>query len=427
MRVLLVGGGGREHALAASLARSPSLEALYAAPGNPGIAALGECVDIQADDAVALLDFAEGNEIDLTVVGPEQPLVDGIVDTFRAAGRRIFGPTRAAARLEGSKSFMKELCRRHRIPSGSYRTFSDAAAAHQHLENVTHFPVVVKADGLAAGKGVIIARNRDEADAAVDRMMVDRAFGGAGATVVIEEFLEGVEASVIAIVDGRTIAVLDTAKDHKAAQDYDKGPNTGGMGAVSPSRRVTPELLESIESHVLVPTVHALARDAGGFHGFLYAGLMLTPAGPKVLEFNVRFGDPEAQAILPRLRSDFVQLLALAADRRLHEAAPLEWDPRPSCCVVMASDGYPGSYRTGHVIHGLEAATADEDVTVFHAGTSSRGGRVVTAGGRVLGVTALGHDLRDACARAYRAVEKVRFQGAYYRTDIGRSEYEGGP
>ena len=370
MRVLVVGGGGREHALCEAIARSPSLERLYAAPGNPGIASLAEIVDLGTEDLNGLLSFAQTERIDLTVVGPEVPLVAGIADLFAEHGLRLFGPCKSAARLEGSKAFTKELCRKHRIPSGSFKLFDQAVAARDYLDEHEQFPVVVKADGLAAGKGVIIAKNRAEALAAVDSIMVDRSFGEAGSKVLIEEFLEGTEASVLAIVDGRTIQLLESARDHKPALDYDKGPNTGGMGAVSPARSVTPEVLAQVESQILVPVVHALARDARPFKGFLYAGLMLTKGGPKVLEFNVRLGDPETQAILPRLRSDLLKSLSLATDGRLAESEPLEWDPRTACCVVLASGGYPGPYEQGRRIAGLGEASGHPDVSVFHAGTT---------------------------------------------------------
>ena len=341
MRVLVIGGGGREHALCAAISRSEALERLYAAPGNPGMAELAEIVDLAADDLDGLLRFAREERIDLTVVGPEGPLVRGLADRFAEQGLRLFGPCASAARLEGSKAFAKELCRRHRIPTGSFQLFDRPEAARESLREHPFFPVVIKADGLAAGKGVIIARDRAEAQGAVDSMMVEGRFGEAGTRIVIEEFLAGTEASVLAIVDGRTIQLLESARDHKPALDYDRGPNTGGMGAVSPARSVTPKILSQVESQILVPVVHALARDARPFKGFLYAGLMLTKSGPKVLEFNVRLGDPEAQAILPRLRSDLLATLSLAADGRLAESEPLEWDPRAACCVVLASAATP--------------------------------------------------------------------------------------
>ena len=424
MRVLVVGGGGREHALCSAIARSSELEKLFAAPGNPGIASLAQCVDVGAEDIDGLVRLAKERRIDLTVVGPEVPLVAGIADRFAAEGLRLFGPCKSAARLEGSKAFTKELCHKHHIPTGSYHLFESAEVAKNYLEEHQQFPVVLKADGLAAGKGVIIARDLDEAHAAVDSIMVDQAFGAAGARLVVEEFLEGTEASVLAIVDGRTLQLLESARDHKAALDYDKGPNTGGMGAVSPARLVTPQVLSQVESQILIPVVHALARDAKPFKGFLYAGLMLTATGPKVLEFNVRLGDPETQAILPRLKSDLLRSLSLATDGKLAESEPLEWDSRAACCVVLASGGYPGSYQHGMRIDGLSEAGQLEGVEVFHAGTTQVGKDLLTAGGRVLGVTALGDGVKGACEQAYAAVGKIRFQDAYYRSDIGRAEYE---
>jgi phosphoribosylamine--glycine ligase len=425
MRVLIVGGGGREHALALAIARSPRLTRLFAAPGNPGIAEVAECVDIAADDVPALVGFARENAIDLTVVGPEAPLVAGLVDALAAAGLRAFGPGKAAARLEASKAFAKDMCRRNRIPTADGRVFDDAAAALAHLEGVS-YPVVVKADGLAAGKGVVVAKDRAEAERAVHGMMKERAFGAAGARVVIEDFLAGTEASVLAICDGRTLAILEPARDHKAAYDFDRGPNTGGMGAICPTAAVTRALLRKVESEVLIPVLHAMERAGSPFKGFLYAGLMLTPSGPKVLEFNVRMGDPEAQAILPRLRTDLLELLDLAAQEKLADAPELSWDPRASCCVVLASEGYPGPIKTGVPIHGLDGSkdAARDDVFVFHAGTARRGGSIVTSGGRVLGVTALGDGVKDACEKAYAAVERIQFQGAFFRSDIGRAEIE---
>jgi phosphoribosylamine---glycine ligase len=423
MRVLVIGSGGREHALCVALARSSRLTKLFAAPGNVGIGEVAECVDLALEDVKGLLAFAKREKIDLTVVGPEGPLVLGIADAFRAAGLRIFGPTAACARLEGSKAFTKELCRKYHVPTGSFRVFHDAAAAREYIEAIDGYPLVLKADGLAAGKGVIIATEKKEALEAIERFMVTQDFGEAGARLVIEEFLSGSEASVIAIVDGRTIATLEPARDHKQAFDFDRGPNTGGMGAVCPASNVTPALLRQIESQILVPVVHALAREGHTFVGFLYAGLMLTKAGPKVLEFNVRLGDPEAQAILPRLRSDLVEILTLAADGKLDQSKGLDWDPRPCAAVVLASGGYPGTFQRGFPIDGLRDAR-ESDVFVFHAGTAIQHGRCVTAGGRVLTVSALGDDVRAACERAYRGVAAIQFQNAFYRTDIGRKDCE---
>lgn len=423
MRVLVVGSGGREHAICRSLARSTRLTKLFAAPGNAGIAEIAECVDLRADDVRGLANFAKRERIDLTVVGPEAPLVLGIADVFRAEGLRIFGPSAACARLEGSKAFTKELCRKHHVPTGGYRVFTDAAAARDYVDALTEYPMVIKADGLAAGKGVVIATERKEAYDAIDRFMVAKEHGEAGARVIIEEHLLGTEASVIAIVDGRTIATLEPARDHKRAFDSDRGPNTGGMGAVCPASNVSPALLRQVESQILVPVVHALAREGHRFVGFLYAGLMITKAGPKVLEFNVRLGDPETQAILPRLESDLLELLTLAADGKLDQSKGLDWDRRPCVAVVVASGGYPGPFEKGYPIEGLRAPL-DPDTFVFHAGTATQRGIVVTAGGRVLTVSALGDDVEDAAARAYRGVSAIQFEKAFFRTDIGKSDFE---
>jgi phosphoribosylamine---glycine ligase len=423
MRVLIVGGGGREHALAVGIARSKRLTKLYAAPGNPGIAQVATCVDLAAEDLEGLLRFAREEKIDLTVVGPEGPLVKGIVDLFEKAGLLIFGPSRSCARLEGSKAFTKELCRKHHIPTAAFRTFFDAETARGWLREST-FPQVLKADGLAAGKGVVIARSYEEADEAIQRFMIAKDLGEAGSRLVIEEFMQGVESSVLAMVDGRTIAVLETARDHKTALDDNRGPNTGGMGTCSPSAAMTPELLLQVESQILLPAVHAMGRDGKGFKGFLYAGVMITPGGPKLLEFNVRMGDPEAQVIFPRLRSDLLELLHLSALGRLEEAEALEWDSRPAVCVVLASNGYPGPYAIGYPIFGLDDAARDPDVQIFHAGTRLKGADIVTAGGRVLGVTALGATVVAARETAYAAVSRIRFQGASYRSDIGRLDAE---
>lgn len=414
--MLVVGGGGREHALVWKIAQSPLVEKVYAAPGNAGIAQEAECVDLKADDVEGLLQFARRAGIDLTVVGPEAPLVAGIVDRFEEAGLPIFGPRREAARLEGSKVFAKKLMREARIPTAEFRVFEEPDEAHRYLDSQTG-PLVVKADGLAAGKGALVCRNIDEAHEAVEVIMVERKFGDAGRAVVIEECLTGEEASILALTDGRTILLLPSSQDHKPIYDGDRGPNTGGMGAYSPAPVVTPEMEERITREVLVPVVHALRVRGVRYRGVIYAGLMITPGGPKVLEFNCRFGDPETQPILVRLQSDLVEALRATIEGRLDEVA-LRWDERPAVCVVMASGGYPGPYEKGKSISGLEEVARMPDVVVFHAGTSSADGRVVTAGGRVLGVTALGGNVAQAKERAYEAVRKIHFEGAYYRTDI---------
>ena len=418
MRVLVVGGGGREHALAWKIAQSPRVDRVYVAPGNAGTALVAENVPIGAEDVEALAGFAERERIDLTVVGPEAPLVLGIVDRFRGRGLRVFGPSAAAARLEGSKAFAKAVMGRYGVPTAGYREFTDPEAARAHVRR-QGAPVVVKADGLAAGKGVTVARTVEEALAAVDAIMVDRAFGEAGARVIVEECLEGEEASFLAFCDGRRVLPMASSQDHKPVFDGDEGPNTGGMGAYSPAPVVTPELFDEIMETVMRPVVEGLARDGIPYVGVLYAGLMIREGRPKVLEFNCRFGDPECQPIVVRMKGDLVPVLEACIDGELDRVG-LEWDPRAAVCVVMASGGYPGSYRKGIAIRGLEEAATLEDVVVFHAGTRREGDRVVTAGGRVLGVTALGDDIPAAIRRAYEAVERISWEGAHYRRDIGR-------
>ena len=418
MKILVVGKGGREHTLVWKLAKSPLVTDVFCAPGNAGTALDGQNLDINANDVARLLKFSRAEKIDLTVVGPEAPLVAGMVDAFEDAGLPVFGPTSKAAELEGSKAFAKDFMRLANVPTAEYAVFDDATAAIAHIEERTERPLVVKADGLASGKGVMVCANREEAVAAVRQTMLANAFGDAGKRVVIEEMLVGQEASILAIVDGSTIVPLEPAQDHKAAYDDDKGPNTGGMGAYSPTPLVTPQLLDEIIEKVLVPTVHTMKREGRPFRGILYAGLMITNQGPKVLEFNVRFGDPEAQPVLMRLKTDLAEVLLAAAEGRLKKLAPLEWDPRSAVCVVMAAEGYPGPYKTGQPIRGLEEAARIPDVKVFHAGTTRLGDQVVTDGGRVLGVTALGATNADAKLRAYQAVKCIRWEGAWCRKDI---------
>ncbi|MCU0725544.1 MAG: phosphoribosylamine--glycine ligase [Planctomycetes bacterium] len=418
MKVLVVGGGGREHALVRKIRESPRVRQVFCAPGNAGIAREAKLVPIPAEDVKGLLSFAKEEEIDLTVVGPEAPLCAGIVDLFTAEHLRIFGPTKAAAELEGSKAFAKSLMQKHLVPTATFRNFRDSEDARAYLHTVLDWPVVLKADGLAAGKGVIVAKSLAEADEVIEEMMERRAFGEAGRRVVVEEFLAGEEASIIAFIDGGTIAVLEASQDHKAALDGDRGPNTGGMGAYSPAPVVTDRVLDQVVRDILVPIVHALHVENRDYRGILYAGLMIGKGGPKVLEFNVRLGDPETQALLPRLKTDLVEMMEATIDGTL-DRVELRWDPRAALCVVMASGGYPGRYEKGRTISGLDEAEALDGVHVFHAGTEAAGGRTVTAGGRVLGVTALGADLADAQARAYAAVGKIRFEGAHYRRDIG--------
>lgn len=417
MQVLVVGGGGREHALCWKLARSPLLTKLWVAPGNAGCARVAERVAIQPTQLDALVDFVHAKKIDLTVVGPEVPLCMGLTDRLEKLGRRVFGPSKEAAKLEGSKSWAKALCRTHNIPSPDFKLFHSLKSTRDYLDRVGTFPLVVKADGLAAGKGVRVCQTRLEAEDHLADCFERDAFGEAGQHVLIEEFVRGTELSVQVITDGRTLVVLDGARDYKRAQDGDQGPNTGGMGAVSPVH-LPPEVQARVEEKILVPTVHALAREGHPFKGLLYAGLMLTPTGPRVLEYNVRFGDPETQPTLVRLKSDLLALLLAACDGKL-ETVDVEWDPRPAVCVVLCSGGYPGSYQQGFPIRGLAAAEEDPDVAVFHAGTETKRDEVVTAGGRVLNVVALGQDLAAAREKAYAAVRKISFEGMTLRTDIG--------
>lgn len=418
MKVLIVGNGGREHALAWKLSQSPSVTKVLVAPGNAGTAVDAENVDIQATDIPRLIKFAQKEQVDLTVVGPEAPLVAGIVDAFEAAGLKVFGPSKAAAELEGSKVFSKELMRQANVPTADYRIFQSHHEAIEYVEEREQRPLVIKADGLAAGKGVIVCRNRTEALDAIKRTMVMKEFGSAGDRIVIEERLEGEEASILAIVDGSTIIPLEAAQDHKRALDGDLGPNTGGMGAYSPTPVITGDLMDEVIAKILVPTIHTMRKIGRPFRGVLYAGLMLTPQGPKTLEFNVRLGDPETQPVLMRLKSDLGQILMAAASGTLSKLPPLEWDPRPAVCVVMASEGYPGNYAKGKPIRGLSEADQQPGVKVFHAGTQQLGTQAVTDGGRVLGVTALGDNIADAKLKAYQGVKCIRWDGAWCRKDI---------
>ncbi len=416
MKVLVLGSGGREHAIGVSLARSPKKPLLVFAPGNAGMASLGRCLPVKPTDLVEVLALCDREAPDLVVVGPEDPLCLGVVDLLSSHGFKVFGPTKAGARLEGSKVFAKQFMTKYLLPTAPYRVFEDAARARNYLRE-TEGPVVVKADGLCAGKGVVVADDSAEALAAVEDMLVKRSFGEAGARILIEERLQGQEASVLAVTDGRTIAVLDPLQDHKRIFDGDRGPNTGGMGAYGPAPIVTPKVMAQIERDVLVPAVHGLGREKIPYRGVLFAGLMITKGGPRVLEFNVRFGDPETQAVLPRLRTDLLELMLATVEGRLDEVE-MEWDPRPAVCVVMASAGYPASAEKGVPIEGLEEAAARPDTFVYHAGTAVEDGRVVTAGGRVLGVTALGEDIAAARDAAYGAVHCIRFRGAQFRSDI---------
>jgi phosphoribosylamine---glycine ligase len=418
MRALVIGSGGREHALAWKIKQSPRVSRVIVAPGNAGTAIDAESVDISPTDIPRLLRFAQENEIDLTVVGPEAPLVAGIVDEFQRARLRIFGPSKLAAELEGSKVYCKNLLRQADVPTADYQVFRDAARAVTYLRNRDDVPVVVKADGLAGGKGVFVCSNRAEALDGVNRITKNREFGDAGNQLIIEERLDGHEASVMAVTDGRNLLLLPPVQDHKAAHDNDQGPNTGGMGAYSPTPVVGDADLRRIEEQILVPTIHAMKRARRPFRGILYAGLMMTNQGPKVLEYNVRFGDPECQALLMRLKSDLVDLLEAVADDRLDAAGRVEWDPRPSVSVVMAAAGYPGPYSRGQTVRGLEDAAKVPDVKVFHSGTALSDGRVITNGGRVFAVTGLGNTLAAAKLNAYTAVKQIRWEGAWCRKDI---------
>lgn len=416
MKVLVVGGGGREHALVWKISQSPRVEKVFCAPGNAGIAQHAVCINVKAEDIAGLLSFARSEGIDLTVVGPEAPLAAGIVDAFEAAGLRIFGPRQAAARLEASKVFSKELMRKYGVPTAEAAIFASPEAAKRYVWE-RGGPCVVKAEGLAAGKGVVVADDPAAAEEAIRLIMEERAFGAAGERVLVEERLTGQEASVLAFTDGELVLPLLPAQDHKPVFDGDKGPNTGGMGAYAPAPVVTPALLKQIEAEILLPTVRGLRAEGIIYKGVLYAGLMLTPAGPRVLEFNVRFGDPETQPLLYLLQSDLVAVMEAVLEGRLAEVK-LDWYPGAAVCVVLAAEGYPGSYRKGDVIEGLE--DLPPDVMVFHAGTAYADGKLVTAGGRVLGVTARGPDVRAAITRAYEAVGRIRFAGMHYRRDIGQ-------
>jgi len=417
-KVLVVGQGGREHVLAWKLIQSPLVDEVFCAPGNAGTAADVTNVDISATDIDRLVEFAKGNEIDLTVIGPEAPLVAGIVDEFKAAGLRVFGPSKAASALEGSKAFCKSIMRKANVPTADYWVFTDATDAVQFIQEREVESFVVKADGLAAGKGVSVCFNKADAIQAVHQMMTDKLFGDAGKKIIIEEVLKGQEVSVLALVDGRTIVTLEPAQDHKAAHDGDMGPNTGGMGAYTPAPFATGELIDEVIQKILIPTVHTMRQNKAEFKGVLYAGIMLTNQGPKVLEYNVRLGDPEAQPVLMRLKSDLYQILYAAAEGKLKDLPDLEWDERSAVCVVMASEGYPGEISKGHPIRGIAEADQLPETKVFHAGTTLEGEDVLNSGGRVLGVTSLGQDLSEAKRRAYEAVKCIRWQGAWCRKDI---------
>ncbi len=416
MNILIVGGGGREHALAWKIAQSDRCGKLYCAPGNAGTTETSENLPIKAEDIPGVLAAAKEKNIGLVVVGPEDPLADGMVDAVRAEGIMCFGPVAEGARLEADKAFAKELMRSASIPTAEARIFTDVRVARDYVLSREH-GVVVKASGLAKGKGVFVCSEPYMAVKPLEQMMIEKVFGDAGKTVVVEDLLTGQEASILALCDGRNIYMLEACQDHKPIGDGDTGPNTGGMGVYSPTPIIDEEMTVRIEREVLVPIVDAMRRSFGRYEGCLYAGLMLTPAGPKVLEFNCRFGDPETQPLMMRYKSDLVEAMVATCEHKLDEIE-IKWDPRPAVCVVMAAGGYPGAYEKGNEITGIAEAEAIGDVKVFHAGTAMQDGKVVTAGGRVLGVTALGETIADAQKRAYQAVDKIRFKDAYYRRDI---------
>ncbi len=424
MKVLVVGGGGREHALVWKIAQSPSVKKIYAAPGNAGIAGFAECEPIKVEDIAGLLSFAKSRSIDLTIVGPETPLSLGIVDEFSKAGLRVFGPSRKAAEIEANKAFTKDLMKKYHIPSAEYETFTDRAAAEEYVRR-KGAPIVVKAAGLAAGKGVVVAEIVDEAVKALDMIMTEKAFGPAGDVVVIEECLKGEEASFMAFTDGKTVVPMASAQDHKRVFDADKGPNTGGMGAYSPAPIVTKKIERQVMDKVMIPTVRAMEKEGRLFKGILYAGLMIHEGEARVLEFNARFGDPETQPVMARLETDLIEIIEAILDGTLAKV-DMRWKPESAVCVVMASGGYPGSYEKGREIKGLENAARHPGVIVFHAGTALKDGKVVTDGGRVLGVTGLGPIVAAAIDNAYAGVRDIYFEGAHYRRDIGARALEEG-
>ncbi len=417
MKILIIGSGGREHAIAWKIKQSPLCDKLFCAPGNGGISQLAECVDIEPTNIEALVKFVKHEGIDFTIVGPEAPLVGGIVDTFEKQKLRIFGPNRKAAQLEGSKIFAKEFMQRCNIPTASFKTFENVDKAVKFLEKA-QFPLVVKADGLAAGKGVVICDKFPEAHKAVEEIMTKEIFKEAGKKIVIEECLFGEEVSILAISDGDDYIILDSAQDHKRIFDDDLGPNTGGMGAYSPTPFLDEEMLKKIETRIIDPTIRGMRREGNSFRGVLYAGLMITKEGPFVLEYNVRLGDPEAEVILPRLENDLLEVMLAASEYRLHEI-DLKWDRRSCVGVVMSSGGYPGKYQTGFEIKGLDSINEKDDMVVFHAGTKKEGDNFLTAGGRVLVVTGMGNTIEKAITRAYHAVEKIKFERYFFRRDIG--------
>ncbi|ARU61172.1 phosphoribosylamine--glycine ligase [Tumebacillus avium] len=419
MKVLVVGGGGREHAIIWKLSQSPKQPKLYCAPGNPGIAELATCVNISAEDVAALADFAEAEGIELTVVGPEAALLLGIVDEFEQRGLRIYGPKKGAALIEGSKAFAKEVMAAQNVPTAGAAYFGELEAAKEYVR-AQGAPIVIKADGLAAGKGVVVAQTVAEAEAALDMMMKDKAFGDSGAQVVVEEFLTGQEATVMAFISGDTVKLMAPAQDHKPAYDGDQGPNTGGMGTYSPVPVVDEALLKEVEEKIIRPVIYFLANNGTQYKGTLYTGLMLTADGPKVIEFNARFGDPETQVVLPRLETDLLDIFNAAVDGTLADL-DVQWSDRAAVCVIMAAGGYPADYRKGDLITGLDSA--GNNAVIFHAGTKQTATGIATNGGRVLGVTGFGADLKAAQAEAYRTVENIKFEGVHYRKDIAEKAF----
>ncbi len=416
MKVLVIGGGGREHAIVWKLAQSPRISKIYCAPGNAGISNLAECLNINAEDIEALCQFAKNNHMDLTVVGPEVPLTEGISDRFQKEGLRVFGPNKKCAQLEGSKAFTKDFLIRHKIPTAKYKEFTDLEEIKKEA-GLFGYPMVIKADGLAAGKGVVIAEHKEAALKSINEIMADKIFGHAGDKVVVEEFLTGIETSILCFVDGNTIVPMVSAQDYKKIYDGDKGPNTGGMGTYSPSLIYDEALDNKIKKKILTPVIEGFKKDDIDFRGILFIGLMIQDGEPKVLEFNVRFGDPETQTVLTRLDTDLVDIIESVLERRLADQE-IVWNSKKTVCVVMASGGYPGSYEKGKPISGLD--NIDEEIVVFHAGTKLKDGGIITNGGRVLGVTAWGETTEEARNKAYKNVEKIYFEDAYYRRDIGR-------
>ncbi|EXX85621.1 phosphoribosylamine--glycine ligase [Paenibacillus darwinianus] len=422
MKIMVIGGGGREHAIVWALKKSEKVSKLYCAPGNSGIAQLAECVPIPVNRFADLIQFARDHAIDLVFVGPDDPLAAGIVDAFEEAGIPIFGPRKNAAEIEGSKIFMKELLRKYAIPTAAYETFTDYEAALSYLRSQS-LPIVVKADGLAAGKGVTVARTLEEAEEALRGMMVDKVFGESGTQVVIEEFLEGQEMSILAFVDGETVRPMVPAQDHKPVFDNDEGPNTGGMGTYTPLPHIDPALVQDAIDNIIVPTAKAMVSEGRPFRGVLFAGLMITAGGVKTIEFNARMGDPETQVVLPRLKTDLVDIILAAVNGRLDQLE-IEWSDEAAVCVILASEGYPAAYPKGRVISGLKDAEA-AGALIFHAGTSEENGEFVTSGGRVLGVVGRGRDIDEARARAYEAAGMISFEGVHYRSDIAAKALKG--